>query len=181
MDDVFQSSGLAPRLIVVPEMSFTCNGTITGYTFAGILRNGSQFPVIQIWRQNYSDPGEYYRIGADVVIDDALCEGGFTRVFDGVFRCDLNETAQLEIQPGDVLGLEIAPQSNNTINLSFTRVVKGPTNYVFSEEQFSTSQRLVLCESNSINQDLPQITFKASSKSVSNSLLLKFTDTFINE
>ena len=173
--DVFQSSGPVTLHNVIPEMNFTCNGTITGYTFAGRMASGDQNPMIQIWRQNCShQAGEYYRTGADIVIDDALCEGGFTEVFDRVFHCDLMDTAHRAVQPGDVLGLELAPQSNDAIDLLFARVIRGPINYVFP----SSSLRIVLSESDSVNQNLPQITFQVSGElSLVNHVQLKLTIT----
>ena len=166
MSDVIKSSGPAVTNVLIPEMNFTCNGTITGLTFAGELENGSQNPTIQIWREDHSRPGVYYRTGADIVINEVLCEGGFTQMFGemfaGVFHCNLIETARRPVQPGDVLGLELAPQSNDAIDLSFARVIKGPTNYVFSEEQLLSSLSVVLSGSDSVNQDLPQIMFMVS-------------------
>ena len=144
-------------------MNFTCNGTITGYTFAGVTEDGGQNPEIQIWRQNYSQPGEYYRTGASIMINEVLCEGGFTEVFDGVFHCNLTDTARQKVRSGDILGLELAPQGDIAIDLWFARVIKGPMNYLFSEEQLhSQSLRVVLCERDSVNQELPQITFNIS-------------------
>ena len=164
MGDVFRSSERSTRLI--PEMNFTCNGTITGYTFAGITEEvvgGGQNPVIQIWRQNCSQPGEYYRTGASIVISGVLCEGGFTKVFDGVFHCNLVDTARQTVRSRDILGLELAPQGDIAIDLLFARVIQGPINYLFSEEQLrSQSLRVVLSERDSVNQELPQITFSVS-------------------
>ena len=160
MSGVVPSGGPAVQLTVIPEMNFTCSGTITGYTFAGLMDGGQQNPMIQIWRQNCSHPGEYYQTGADIVINEVFCEGGFTQVFAGVFHCNLTETAQREVQPGDILGLELAPQREGAIDIVSARVVKGPTNYVFSEEQHLSSVKVV--ESDSVNQDLPQITFNVS-------------------
>ena len=162
MGDVFPSSEPAVQLTVIPEMNFTCNGTITGYTFAGQMDGGQQNPIIQIWRQNCTQPGEYYQTGADIVINEVFCEGGFTEVFAGVFRCNLTENAQRTVRPGDVLGLELAPRGSNAIDLSFARVTKGPINYVFSEEQLHSSFGVVFSESDSVNQDLPQITITVS-------------------
>ena len=166
MSSVVQSSKPSVTNVLIPGMNFTCNGTITGFTFAGRLESGSQNPMIQIWRQNHSQPGVYYRTGADIVINEVLCEGGFTQVsgevFAGVFRCNLIENARRTVRPGDVLGLELAPQSNDAIDLSFARVIKGPTNYVFSEEPLVSSPSIVLSGSDSVNRDLPQITFKVS-------------------
>jgi hypothetical protein len=156
--EVFQSTESITRLVVIPEMSFTCNGTITGYTFAGTkMVSGGQNPEIQIWRQDCSQPGEYYRIGANIVISDVLCEGEFTQVFDRVFHCNLTDTARQKVQPGDVLGLELTPQGNSAIDVLFARVIKGPMNYLFSP-----SLRVVLSKSGSVNQYLPQITFNVS-------------------
>ena len=162
--EVFDSNERSTRLI--PEMNFTCNGTITGYTFAGVtekMADGGQNPEIQIWRQNCSLPGEYYRTGASIMISEVLCEGGFTEVFDGVFHCNLMDTARQKVRSGDILGLELAPQGDIAIDLLFARVIKGPTNYLFSEEQLHyQSLRVVLSERDSVNQELPQITFSIS-------------------
>jgi hypothetical protein len=119
--------------------------------------NGGRNPTIQIWRQDCSQPGEYYSTGANIVISEILCESGFTKVHDGVFHCNLTDTARQRVRPGDVLGLELTPQGNSAIDLSFARVIKGPMNYLFSP-----SLRVVLSESSSVNQDLPQITFNIS-------------------
>ena len=119
--------------------------------------------MIQIWRQNYSQPGEYYGTGASIVISEVLCEGGFIEVFDRVFHCNLTDTAQQKVRSGDILGLELTPQDDSAIDLLFARVIKGPMNYLFSEEQLrSQSLRVVLSERDSVNQELPQITFSVS-------------------
>ena len=127
------------------------------------MADGGQNPEIQIWRQNYSQPGEYYRTGASIMISEVLCEGGFTEVFKGVFHCNLMDTARQTVQSGDILGLELAPLGDIAIDLLFARVIKGPANFLFSEEQLhSQSLRVVLCERDSVNQELPQITFSIS-------------------
>ena len=163
MNDVVFTNGSTVQLTVIPEMNFTCNGTITGFTLAGRIQNEPrQNTTIHIWRQNYNQPCQYYRTGANIVIDEAFCEDGFIRVFAGVFHCNLTETAQREVQPGDVLGLELAPRGEGAIDIVSARVFKGPTNYVFSEEQLLSSLRVVLSGSDSVNQDLPQITIMVS-------------------
>ena len=118
--------------------------------------------MIQIWRENNSEPGEYYRTGATITIEEALCMGGFTEVLDRVFRCDLNETVQVSVQPGDILGLELPSANNDAIALSFASITKGPINYVFNVEKLPSSLTAVLSESDSVNKDLPQITTKVS-------------------
>ena len=161
VSDVALRRGPAIRLI--PEMNFTCNGTITGFTFAGSLENRQQeSPMIQVWRENNSQPSEYYRTGANITIEEASCMGGFTEVLDRVFRCDLNEIVQVSVQPGDILGLELPSANNDAIALSFANVTKGPINYVFSVEKLPSSLTAALSESDSVNRHLPQITIKVS-------------------
>ena len=69
-----------PGIRLIPEMNFTCNCTITGYTFAGRLDDGQENPMIQIWRENSSQPRAYYRTGANIALDGTLCVNGFTEV-----------------------------------------------------------------------------------------------------
>ena len=143
-------------VVLIPEMNFTCNGTITGFTFAGRIPRGNE-NLIQIWRENSSQPGEYYRTDAYIEIDEAECVGGFTEVFNRVFRCDLMEDAQVSVQPGDILGLDLSSEDINSV--SFATVLKGPTNYryMIGEEQLLSSMSVILSNGNSENQELPQV------------------------
>ena len=55
-------------------MNFTCNATIAAFTFAGINRQGGhQDPVVQIWRENSSQPETgttvYYKTGPVIAVN----------------------------------------------------------------------------------------------------------------
>ena len=109
MSQISFRTGPATRLI--PEMNFTCDGTIVGFTVAVDEQNRDEDPMIQVWRENISQPGVYYKTTADIAIDEAVCVDGLTEVYSEVFQCKLNGTAQVSVQAGDVLGLELPPRS----------------------------------------------------------------------
>ena len=78
------------------------------------------------------------------------------------FHCVLNKTTyssrsttNISVQPGDILGLELPPNSG----LALARVTKGPTNYI--KFQRSVSSPLALSNSfNSWSWILPQVTLE---------------------
>lgn len=144
-------------------MSFTCHGVITGYTAALRDRNGDQDPVIQIWRENPSQPGYYNKTSAGIAINNTLCIGGLAEVSsDGeVFHCTLNKSNVVAVQPGDILGLELPAKSNDDIRLAFARVNNGPTSYVFRRQGLSSP--VALSNHDWMTQLLPQITIEIGS------------------
>ena len=146
-----------PSTRLIPEMNFTCNGVIVGYTAAMREQNKAQDPIVQIWRQNVS---HYYKTSDDIAIDKASCVGGLTEVSSEVFQCNLM-TTRTHVQPGDILGLELPPQNKDDIILGFARVSSGPTNYVFTGRGLSSPA--VLSNHNSVNWELPQITLEIES------------------
>ena len=67
-------------------MNFACNGVITGYTVALRDLPGDQDQVIQVLRENVSQPGSYYKTcpgNSGIAIDSALCIGGLTEASSG--------------------------------------------------------------------------------------------------
>ena len=139
-------------------MNFTCNGTLAGFTFVGInRRDGDQDPKVQIWRENSSEPGFYYRTGAEITVnssDNGACDDGLPTIVSRTYFCVLAKRFQVILQPGDILGLELPPAHD-----VFTRG-GGPMNYIFYQKLNSTVQ---LSENNSMVQQLPQITFSLTS------------------
>ena len=156
-----------PSTRLIPEMNFTCNGSIVEYTAALRMdQNGVQDPIIQVWRKNTSQPDSesYYKISDGIAIDEDLCAGGLTEISDEVFQCTLNETTSRvsgTVQPGDILGLELPGGNNDDSILGFARVSRGPTNYVFNRGGLSSPA--ALSNRNSVNQELPQITLEIGS------------------
>ena len=112
--------------------------------------------MIQVWRENSSQPGHYYKTSDDIAINNASCVGGLKEVLftdSGVFHCNLNQSTKA-IEPGDILGLELPYRpDNNNIGLAFARVSRrSVTNY-----GFNTSSLVALSEHTWENQMIPQI------------------------
>lgn len=139
--NVFRYMNTKYILYLIPEMNFTCNGTIVGFTVAGRQRTGPRStddPIIQIWRQNSSNV--YYKTnGSDIAM---ACAETFSRIVfqgsninDQVWECNLSaiNLHQVTVQAGDILGLLLPPRNNVSFHLSFARVSRGPTNYTFEE------------------------------------------------
>ena len=162
---------------LIPEMSFTCNGTVVGFTVAGRQRSRrSTDSIIQIWRENSSQPDVYYKTGTDIVITDSEAVCAETSIIfqevnnannpnnpDLVLQCNLNEVNQVSVQPGDILGLKLPPRDESTFLLSFARMSRGPTNYIFQQQGLSSPDVVVLSTATSMNQRLPQITLQVES------------------
>ena len=167
------NSGMT-TLRLIPEMEFTCNGTIAGFTVAGRLRRGRNQPnrndpIIQIWRQNSSQLSIYYITNSqELAIDKGMCAEssivfpqGSTDSRDQVWKCNLRDTNRVPVQAGDVLGLLLPPQQNTSFRLSIARVSKGPTNHVF-ESQELTYQTVNLSNA-MFENNLPQIAVNVES------------------
>ena len=104
-----------------PSMTFGCNGKIVRVTAAVVNRRGTQSPMIQIWRKNLTQPGVYFRpnpvSGIPLAEDGKVCLRHQHR--GGVFRCTLNDTYQVHVQPGDILGIELPPTNDDDLDLEF--------------------------------------------------------------
>ena len=160
VSNVFQLRSMAEVTRLIPEMNFVCNGVVVGFKVAVVTRGGKQPTVIQVWRRNCTqcpDPPAYvYHKESDVTISDAVCVNGLTRVTGDVFHCNLNETAQISVQPGDILGLELPTRRAAATRLYFATVPRGPTNYGFTGQMLSSPA--MLANRSSKKTELPQIT-----------------------
>lgn len=124
------------------------------FTVAVSDRSGQQSPKIQIWRPNDTEPGIYYKPGPDIPIVDSSAVCLRHRIGGRVFRCTLNETFQVSVQPGDILGLELPPETDNDFDIYFME--QGLENYVFEDRLTSTAN---LSEANRVTSHIPQINF----------------------
>ena len=156
---------------LIPEMSFTCNGTIVGFTVAGRQRRQLLMdPIIQVWRGNRSQSDVYYKTSSDIVINEAVCAetsivfqepNGNDNNQELILQCTLNKTNQVSVQPGDILGLQLPQRDESPFRLDFVRVSRGPTSYVFEQQVLSSPA--VLYNANLTNQELPQIALQVES------------------
>ncbi len=129
----------------------------------GINRNnGRQDPMIQIWRENISQPAVYYKTGPAIAVNisqtDGACDDGLPKIASKTFWCILKKEYQVLIQPGDILGFEMPPIEDDDFDILFTR--GGPMNYIFQDIPNSTVE---LSNHQALKSQLPQITFSFTS------------------
>ena len=166
--DVYMRTSYTLRLI--PEMNFTCNGTIVGFTVAGWRRPSRDdfIPIeVQIWRKNSSLNSTYYITDNEfeIEINESVCTEVFLQAIEGrqVWKCNLNATGnQVEVQAGDVLGILLPPRTDISFLLSIARVSRGPTNYIFENQEVLpgssySPDSVNLSNASSKNYQLPQI------------------------
>lgn len=146
------SSSAITRLI--PDLKFTCDGIITQFTVGGRGRPGSKDPMIQVWRECGNQPGTYFKPVTDIALNAIVCDGGENMLSMGVFQCTLEEAFRVEVQAGDILGLELPPTDNQDFEVHFTNASGGPVNYVFQGQVLSIAE---LADRDSEVEDQPQI------------------------
>ncbi len=105
-------------------MSFTCPGTIVGWTVAGRRREGTQYPKLQIWREDSSQRHYYDKQGQDIQVDanGSACDI-LTQTCGQIFQCRLRAANRVSVKTGDILGVELPPTSpgSSGFDLFFTR------------------------------------------------------------
>ena len=141
-----------------PDMKFGCFGTIVQMTAVAVgVNNRQQTPKIQLWRENGTQPGLYYKTRADLRIkrSDPPCYRTTYTSSSRLFQCTMNEDYRIPVQPGDFLGLEIPPIPNNDFEIYFKP--GGPTNFVFQGQLDSSID--LSTEPYATTHDEPQITF----------------------
>ena len=162
---VFSEENIAEELsLLIPDMNFTCNQTIAAVTIAGVAMLRPQVSMIQIWQENCSQSGSYYKVGSPIPVNIIACDGVYS-IGNRIYACILDRDYWISVQPGDILGLDILPAGY--LDLLFTK--GGPTNYIFDHPLNST---IDLLKSNSIMQQLPQLSFGFTSGIKKNVLIV---------
>ena len=158
-----ESQSVTTRLI--PEMKFGCNGTIVGYkVVASPNQNGNYHPKILVWRPNTTTQGLYYKLPSDIPIvhtnpPSPPCVR--STYSNSVIQCTLSESAQVRVQSGDILGLELPPTDDDRREIYF--MSGGPTNLVFQRNLSSVSV-IKESETNFTMKDTPLIIFLVAIK-----------------
>ena len=153
-----RTNGSNVLTILIPDMTFTYNATIAGFIVAGTNFTDEPHSKIQIWRQNYSQPGTYYKVQPDIILNGALGCASRIRIARDIYFCILKSMA-VSVQPGDFLGLEI-PRTDENSGIYFTS--GGPENYVFRGVLNSPAE-LTSNSNFTVVQQQPQIAFNLTS------------------
>ena len=126
--------------------------------------NGKQPPKLQIWRENDTHPGLFFKPGVDVPIvnNNSVCAD--RTLEGGIFRCTLEESFQVRVIPGDILGIELPPTNDVDLDIEFMAKKDSSTqinHYIFNDRLNSTvniAQAINMSGAGDEMQLLPQIT-----------------------
>ena len=107
-----------------PDITFTCNGTITKWIVGACNAdsNNSDNTQLQIWRRGGSSNTTYNKIGVSLLIPN---ETSHPNVHEYI------SNPPLEFQEGDILGVYQPDDTNNQLNLYYQENT-GPLNYLES-------------------------------------------------
>ena len=147
------------RTRIIPEMNFTCSGTVTHWRAAGEFRDAGNAiinSVLSIWRERSSQPGictcdkvDEIELGICGSEDPASSVTGMSNVYE----CILPQSERVSVQPGDIVGIELPSDTRAKFRLYFDNTNSGPINYVFN----SHGSVFSLSQASSTVQDQPQI------------------------
>lgn len=110
---VYSDREFLSQLRVIPSMNFSCNGTISRWTFVALSRVGNcnKYPRFQLWR--LTGPGTYER-----VYDSSTGSSGFMTADGSTLTiAEYVPPAPVQFGAGDVLGV-YQPGNSTTTRLS---------------------------------------------------------------
>ena len=145
--------------MIIPEMNFTCNASIIGFIVAGRELSFTLHSQIQIWQKNSLQNFVYNKVGGISV--NMAGYGGVhaaQRTFSNARWCILLDAAQVSVESGDILGLELP---DNNCGVYFTK--GGPENCVFQNQLGSTVNFSNDSSCMHSQHQLPQISFNFTS------------------
>ena len=124
-----------------PEVKFTCNGMVTEWRAAARQLDGSRNTILWIWRETSSGSQMYRRISS---VELGVCGSGVDASpvagMEGVYECTLPESSRVTVQPGDIIGTEVAASSEVGFGLLYDNSRGyGPRGYIFDGQVVTTA------------------------------------------
>ena len=127
---------------LIPDMNFTCSGTIVKVTVAGILRHrdSQNHGRLQIWRpENKTEGGIKYRRVKSIALSSSICKmfkmirmlrDNINNNNITVYKCTLKKNKQIPVESGDILGVE--PPREHNANFELYSITESTlTSYIF--------------------------------------------------
>ena len=98
------------RQLIIPNTTFTRNGSVVRWTFAAQYRaSATQYPELQVWRENTT--GRYVKVGSTDNMEPI--QTAYLNVYEYVLD------PPLQVLTGDVLGIHQPPSANSCLHLLF--------------------------------------------------------------
>ena len=124
------------RTRIIPSLTFTCSGTVTGWRAAGEFRtegNAETNSVLSIWRERSNESSTYDRTdGIELGRCGSEDPASLVLGMSGIYECTLPPNGRVSVQPGDVVGIELPADNRANFRLYFDNTNNAPRNYVFS-------------------------------------------------
>lgn len=113
----------SPETRLIPEMQFSCTGTLVGWTVSGRRGSGKMYPKLQIWRRSSTHRNIYFKNGPEIQVDaeGSACQT-ITRNANCTqeFHCGLSPANYVSVSSGsDIIGVEVPPLNNQAFELLF--------------------------------------------------------------
>ena len=113
---------------LIPDMKFTCNGTITRIIVLGEKRpNGNERTKLIVWREN--ETGFFYKSDQEISLSPDICSK--FENYDKAFNCQLPVEMRVSVEPGDFLGIQ-QPRKNASNFELYSVPQPRLTNYIFT-------------------------------------------------
>ena len=163
-------------ITLIPEMNFTCNGTIEKVTVVGKgnskIQEGPNPMQLQIWRPENTTEC-YRRVKKfNITLSSSVCKklrdndtvsalaGAHNALL--VLVCTPLKQDLVLVKPGDILGIEIPPKYSNNFEL-YSITESRLTSYVFKRGQSTTTLDLSKRTEETTSQPLirPEINLKS--------------------
>ena len=127
------------RTILIPEMNFSCNGTIVNVTVIGRWleprsMDPNRYPRLQIWREGISEEGVYHKItNREIVLNPRRrnCTRLLGDDVSGAVICNgtLPMNRYVSINSGDIVGLQLPTNMSTTFEVLYRNSTL--TNFVY--------------------------------------------------
>ena len=120
---------------LIPEMNFTCRGTIEKVTVVGKRQEGPNPMQLQIWRPVEDITEHYHRVN-NISLSPAICMS-LKDIFRDVciYECKPNDIMQ--VLPGDILGIELPHRHD--VNFELYSIKSRVTSYTFERDKSTTT------------------------------------------
>ncbi len=142
---------------IIPDITFTCSGTVTRWIVAANWQSDEDFPEVQIWRETATGSGVYAKVH------------GMTLPVGGKNGSQIYEynTAPVDVQPGDILGM--FEPNGSWLKLYYTSKY-GPVNYYIGTTVPSVDFDIAGADGST--NDMPLVTVEISKLSYSCTLIV---------
>ena len=147
MIETYAGSATWNRQAFIPEINFTCSGSVQTLMFGTNLRTGdsyTQYPEFQIWRPLEEEDNTYQLVGQISVEEQQQVSGQMYQ---------LQGESLLQFEVGDILGFYQPPNADSRSQLRLSVRMPQPVQTVYRRDD-NSSNNFVINATNSLSRNL---------------------------